>query len=398
MRKIFVLLFLIVLAFGANFSLWFLHTRAVHQALAQLRRELSHNNVILNYDDIKFNNFKSWRVDGDIKKVSLRYGKDRAKHINFDNLKFQSLPFDNKIILTLDGKINLIEHYSNNITKGYDIIQRDGINPKIILNLETSLKEVAETLKDPEEPKFHLIDAMSYEDGGFLMYDTGNNELFYEVGPSTLDMSSNTTENEMRFVFAFSLKDLAFNKDYSIPYNEKTLHDIALKLGATSLDLKFDYVQSPSKLSLELLSKENKKKYKKIFDSYQVHIKQLRQVTDLYTINITGIVDRQPDIFIPIIDMNLRINNYKTFTKYFVDFYNANLDKMLEEHPNFPAKKITPQRFEKLLELLKSMGAVNEDIDIAVIHRKDEDVFIAGKPFLTMLNEFQNVFNETTSK
>ncbi len=391
MRKILILLSLVALVFIGNFSLWFLHTRSVHQALAQLKRELSHNNIILSYDDIKFTNFKSWRVDGDIKKVSLHYGTGQSYYISFENLKFQSLPFDNKITLLADGKINL-----NNGTKSYDVVLRGDQYPKMTLNLETSLKNLIETLKDPEEPKLHLIDALTYSDGGFKFYDLKNNELNFEVGPSSLKMSSSTTSNEMRFVFAFSLKDLVFNKDYTIPPSEKNLYDIALQLGNTSLDLQFDYIQSPSRMLLELINKnkENKKNYKKIFDSYQLELKALRQVTDVYTLNITGDFDRQPDMFLPIIDMNLRIDNYKNFTRHFTDLYNATLDRILLEQPHFPAKKITPLRYDKLLELFKTMGAMHDTLNIPVIHRKGEDVMIAGKPIFTVLNEVQNIFND----
>ncbi len=313
MRKALVILSFIALVFVGNFSLWFLHTRTVHAVLAQFKRELSQHNITLSYDDIKFTNFKSWRVNGNINKISIRYGKLPTKVVDMENLKFQSLPFDKKVSLVIDDKITISTKNGQDIVDSYNIVLREGERPKMVLNLETALKNIVDELKDPEEPKLHLIDALTYSDNGFYIYNAANDSLFFEMGPTKLVMETSSNAKERRFEFSLNLNKLIFNKDYTSPDFDEAMHKMRLQLGATDFDIEFSYVKTQSKMLLELINKdkENKKNYRKIFDSYQVGIKKVRQGTNIFNITLTGDVDRQPDVLFPLVDVNFRIDNYK---------------------------------------------------------------------------------------
>lgn len=400
MRKILVIISLIALVFIGNFSLWFLHTRTIHAVLAQFKRELSHHNVTLSFDDIKFTNFKSWRVDGNIKKVSISYGKTPARVIDMENLKFQSLPFDKQATLIADDKITISTKNGKDIIDSYNVSFREGEKPKVVLNFETALKNIVDELKDPEEPKLHLIDSIAYTDSGFDVYDAFNNTLFFEVGPAMLNMDTSKNDKERRFEFALNFKGLIFNKNYIPPQADEAMHKVRLQLGPTEFDIEFSYVETQSRMLLDLISKdkENKKNYKRLFDSYQVEIRQMRQGSEAFNMNLTGSLDRQPDTLLPLMDLNLRIDKYKNFAIHMTNFYNAILGKMLAEQPHFPAERMTPERVNRFIAILSKMGPVNDDLDIRIIHRRGEDFNIAGRPFFTLLHEFQSIFIDEKQK
>ncbi|MCE2992535.1 MAG: hypothetical protein LW825_06445 [Candidatus Jidaibacter sp.] len=400
MRKVFSVLLLVALVFVANFSLWFFHTRAIHSSLAQFKKELSNHNILLTYDDIKFTNFKSWRVEGNLTKVRLIAGREDARIVKFSNLKFRSLPFDKRIQFIVDGEINTLFKEGETIKESYNFISKGGALPELSMNLEVALKNVSDELKDPDEPKLHLIDSLFYTDSGFDVFDATSHFLVWSVGPTKFEMDANKNAHERRVNFSFSLNELVFNKDYEPKKHDEELHKLRLKLGSSSFDIQFSYVESPSKRLLELMSrdKENKKNYKKIFDSYQINIKQFKQVTDIYSINLIGELDRQPDVLLPLANMSLNVNDYKKFAQYMADFYNIILDDIIVKAPNFPATKMTPVRVNKFIEFLGSLNINTndnkDDLMVSISHSKGGDLYISQKSFFSVINEFQNIFND----
>ncbi|MDF3047789.1 MAG: hypothetical protein K0R73_907 [Candidatus Midichloriaceae bacterium] len=405
MRKIFSVLLLVALAFVANFSLWFLHTRVIHSSLAQFKKELSNNNIFLTYDDIKFTNFKSWRVDGNLAKVQLMVGKEATNIIKFATLKFRSLPFDKKIQFSIEGAMNTTVKEGEIVKESFNFVPKEGVNPEISINLETALKNISDELKDPDEPKLHLIDSLLYTDNGFDVFDANTNTLAWNVGPSKIEIDASKNAHERRVNFTLIIKDIVFNKGYKPNKYNEALHKLRLRLGNSNFDIQFSYVESPSKRLLELMSrdKENKKNYKKIFDSYQINIKQFKQVTDLYSMNLIGELDRQPDVLLPLANISLSIDGYKEFAKYMSDFYNTILDDVVAKAPSFPATKMTPARINKFTEFLGSLNQntdLNKEDDnkdnimISITHSRGGDLYISQKSFFNVFNEFQNIFND----
>ena len=395
MRKFFILLLLIVIVFVGNFSLWFLHTRSVHQVLSQLKRELLHNNFNLEYDDIKFTNFKSWRVDGMIQKAKLTHGKDTTTVINLNTIKFVSRLFDKEISLSANDNIEVTTIENKGVKSIFNFVQHSlNSKPKIIINLEISLRDIIDKLKNPEIPKLHLIDSITYNDSGFDVYDLLNNQLFFNVGPSHLSMSSNKNDDRRRFDIDAGFKNLIFNKSYVSPPSRKDFQIHYLELGEIGIDIELTYTQSPSKLLMELINKdkENKKNYKKLFDSYQVDIKKIKQTSSLYDINITGNLDKQPDVFIPNVDMKFSIKKYKNFANYLTSIYNTMLERIFIIEPNFPAKRISHQGTIKLIEVFEEMKPINDDLEVSLTHRNEEGFVIGGKPMIVLLTDLQSVF------
>lgn len=396
MRKIFILILITVLVFIGNFSLWFLHTRSINQALLQFKRELLHNNIRLNYEDIKFTNFKSWRVGGQIEKISVNYGRDYANTFKIASIDFKSYPFKKRVILSSNEVANLaVSRPNSGIEESFDFVPLEGSAPEAIIKLEIALKDVIGALKDIDAPKLHLIDSLVYSDGGFTMVDRLTNTNFGQSKSSHLRINTLSNKFERRFEFDYNLTDLVFDQQYqSRSPSNNFINDFYKKLGNVNLDIQFAYRQTPSKLLLELMNKdkENKKNYKRIFDSYQIEIRKISQTSDVYNMMVDGSLDRQPNTFIPDMNINVKISNYKPFVYYFSDLYNASVKQILSHDQSFPTKLMTPQSTQKLITLFEELKPIEDSLNINVKHQGGGEITVSGKPLLHFLKPLQDIF------
>lgn len=399
MRKIFIVLFLAIIVFISNFSLWFLHTRAINQALLSFKNELLHNNIKLTYNDIKFTNFISWRVKGEIDQIAIQYGKNHKNIVSFKKLEFRSYPYKKYIILTSPESINIKTKIDTSNYNSYDLnIKDSSILPTLALSLEVSLKDIITALKKIDAPKLHLIDSLIYKDQGYNIIDE-NGSVFANTNSANISITTQTDKRSRRFDFDANLKNLVFNQDYKST-NYSFINDLYKKLGELDVAVQFTYEQTPSKLLKNLLEtdKENRKNYKKVFDSYQINLKKLYQASNVYTMNISGNLDRQPNTIIPDMELDFKIDNYKSFITYMVELYNGSL-KEISHNPYSAINLISDESTIKIIDLFNELKPDGENIDILIKHDQNKGITISDKPISHFLNSIQNIFfNDRTIK
>lgn len=398
MRKLTYLLVLIFVVFAANFALWFLHTRAVHNALIAYKKELYFNHIYLAYDDIKFSNFKSWRVDGVIEKVTLTIGKNAPIVVKVDGIKFKSLPFDNEIGLSTESLIRVSKvGPANTMLYDWSFIPATE-KPKFSLKLDRSIGNIAELMKDHMAPKLPVIDSVYYNDAGFKVVDNIKDALYATTQSGQFELRSKRSEDEMKADITVECLGFVVNPEYPTSGNESETHAAKVRTGRSDFNLDVIYKQTPSKLQLEMLEKSEAKKagLKKVLDSYQIEIARLDQKADLYTIHMFGNVDKQPDMLIPSADVTMQVMNYKPLVDNIVTMFNAGINDIMHADPSGKIKiaKVEKERHQRLMKLIDSFKPQGDLLEIRIQRDQDSEIMINHISWWELVGEITKIISE----
>ena len=382
MKKLYLLIFLAFTLFIGNYALWFMETRSINKMLLEYKRELGRHNIVLKHDSIQYSSFKSWRVEGKIEDVSIRYNMASPKIIHADKLRFVVRPFSKSILLRVDSDVELAYVQVDGDRDEYKF-KFNGELPRLNLELIDDFKEVVDILQDADEPKLPLVSSLNYSDGGFVIESKSDESIHMTSGSNKIDITTEKTDDFSAMTLILGINDLEL-------VNEKYFSNKVRELGVTTYTIDLTYKKLPSDNLLERIKKNSK--VKKIFDAYSVDIRELRQSSEKSSTNLVGFVTRQPESVIPYMDVVLSLEGYKHLLNYGYSNYNKSIEPVLRENPLLPLKPIDEEKAVSLTELMERISRVEgENMYLTLKHDRKSGFKVGNANVIDVLADFQNI-------
>jgi hypothetical protein len=363
-----------------NFVLWFLHTRVINDAIGSFKKELAHHEIALSYEDIKFKNLKSWRVEGYIPNLVAEWlGTDRK--VSVPKLYFKSKPFDRRLNTQLPEGIKFIN--------GVNELSFNPQDAELSLDFEESLSNIIATLQNPEAPKLHLIDKIIYQDQGMEVI-AGDELHVGRVTPMKIMATASRTRDEAVLHLQVYEARINFSPEYlqHQKVSQSDTQDFAPDF--LQLELDFIYKETPSKALLNLLQKDTTGKYKKILDSFQIEFRKIAHSNTFYNFVMTGTVDRQPDKLLPDINCLVKISDYVQFAQHFKLQHEMTVNTVFGQPNRY---KLSDEKFKLLLSILESMQPQDKELEIKIVSHPSYGFTIAGKPVFELATEIQGILS-----
>lgn len=393
------LLVLLIAVPAANFAAWFWHTRAIVEALSQFQKELAYNNIVLEYDEPQFKNFKSWRAVGEIPNVRVTFGMFQSYKIAVKSLRFTSFPFKSRVALHVNSDV---EYSTKNrfYSHTYRFEFEDPKNTALILDLAYSIGKLSDLLRDHDLPKFHIIDSLDYHSAGVKILDGLIGAQIAHVGENHLKVYTQRTEDYRRLNFDGGVSSIKYDPNYPAQEVDAYEHKLASELGNIDVKIKFEYTELPSSAQLEMLktSEARKKGLKKVFDSYNIAIDNFDTKTDKFTLLVKGNLDKQPFMIIPNMNINLDVDNYPLLIDYQIDLFNASVIKSKAINPLFPINPLNEVSRKRMHRLAENLSPVDNNLRLFITKEQGGEIYVSGKSVMTLAAEFMNIFEQPSSK
>lgn len=398
----FIILFclgLLVLVPTANFIAWFMHTRAIVEALAQFQKELAYNNIVLEYDEPQFKNFKSWRAVGEIPNLRVTFGMLQSYKISVKSLKFTSFPYKRKVSFHFNSDV---EYSSKNRFYSHNY-RFEFLNPKeteILIELAYSIGKLSDLFREHDLPKLHIIEKLDYHNPGMNILDGLIGTKIAHVDQSYLKINTQSNEDFKRLSWDSAALGLKYDPNYPAQELDIAEHKLTSELGSIDLKAKFEFTQLPSASQLEMLKTEEARKrgLKKVFDSYNLAIDNFDVKSDKFSMLIKGSLDKQPFVIIPNMDINLEVNNYPEFIDYQVNVFNASVAKSKAINPLFPINPLNEQSRIKLHKLADTLNPSENNLRLVITKEQGGEIYVSGKSIMTITADFMNIFEQPSTK
>ncbi len=404
MRKIFYLFLLIFALLAVNFTMWFVHTRTIHNSVAVLKKQLALYKIDLSYEDLYFSNFKAWNTTGIVSKVKFRLNSTNPRVLVVDRINIISDTLKEHLELQTHGKILYSEIHGDS-TKTFDINFHNG-SPSVEVQFLTSLNSLSDSLEieGDETPQIlRNIKTIKYYDSGFDLVDISNNQKYLSVESSKVSLTSHFSSMSKKYDTLLDIKNMTYNPEYPAHINEKALFDINSKLGANNVHLDLSMIIQPSEHQKESIKKQRESDPKAdvpmVFDSFQIVFNESLFSTGDISSKLVGTIDKQPTSgILPYLDIKLEIADYNRALDYYFISLNTAIDNMKRDNPLIPFKPVSSDQSSKFREYLKQFAVNEKDLILDVKRQKDSPVTISGKPIDVIANEIQAMFfNNPTS-
>lgn len=364
MRKIFTVLAALLIAFVLNFTLWFLHTRTIAEKITTLQADLQkERGIILSYDDILFSTFKSWEVSGDLVnfKIKSKYGNE----LTVERLGFDSLPFDNQLLFTINSEIE---------AKGQDFGEATvNWEPRIPLIAEIHFHKDAKTSSlqsygdviSAVNLSLPQLDLTSKEDGSIMA----------RLYPTSFTYKSERNSNRNVESINLDSKGLEFISDKFYADIPPELKVFVKNMGKTTTEL-----------DLRVERYGRGEKGARDFTDMQFTYNKSRLSNNLFSFDINGHFHTKNTLMLKDIDITLSLENPDTFVDYTyeqVKYYNS----VSSEFKSDPSFDIDFSRKQELKNLLKKFNKDNNSVSLVLKQSNSGLPTVSGMPILDFLRE-----------
>lgn len=408
MRKIFVVIGVIVAIFIVNFSLWVAHTRTIHRAVTVLKHNLAFHGVNFYYDDLYFDSFKSWSVEGTLKNVTITNNlRNVTRVIEIQAVNFISLPFSEKIEINIPKSVDYkVKANGESKDELYRINFSHG-NPTLEIDFITSLNSTNDAFSDHiHNPFFVNIKKLSYYDSGFEITNRETGENYMRSENNKWELLNVSKDGALSVNFEAKFSDMSNTPRYIDPndMSEEFKHRIKAK---SDFYTKGNFAMVVSDEQLEYIKemKNNGKdtNIKKFLDTYQFKFDKLDMTSGEYALSITGEVQKYLNVIFPTFDLNVRVNKYTNLVDYYFENLNLSVEQ-LSKLPNSPVKeKISPTQVNKVKSILAKFSNNDDVLNMHFTGSKYGVFEISGRPLLEVWTELQaiifaNIKEEPLSK
>ncbi len=398
MRKLFYIFGIIFILMVVNFTMWFVHTRTIHNSVSVLRKQLALYKIDLVYEDLYFSSFKSWNVSGIASNVKLRVNSKNPHIIAIDRINIFSNPFKEHVELQTEGGVKYI-HRNGAEDNIYDIKFHNG-SPAIEVFFLTSLDSFSDSLDPQDDETPHAlrnIKSIKYYDSGFDLFDVAKKANYASFEGNKFALNSHFTNASRKYDITFDVKGMKFDPTYpSIPSDAK-IDKINIDSGLSSLHLDVSMLLQPSEHQLELIQKIKEKdkdaEVKKVLDSFLITFNNIVVSTELIKTTVTGTLDKQPSSgLLPYMNINLGITDFNKCADIYFASLNHSIEKMVLEQPLIPIKTIAPEQISKFKKFVSQFSDDGKDLNLKLVRTKEIDFNISGRPIADIMNELQATF------
>ena len=390
MRKIFILFSLVFFVLTANFVLWFSHTRVIRSTLTDIQREWEFYRASMSYDDLYFNNFKSWNVNGVIDNLTIKLDRYIDAKLIFSRVNFISEPFKQTIELRADGDVFLITHPGTEKERNYKINYTNGF-PTIELSFKTSLNEFGSKFNNTSESIIDELESFIYYDSGFTMHDLDNSSDYISIKNVKASVASTKEESGKIYNFLFKCDEMEYLDDYHSEKEDSVIDINNKKTGINSLNIDFSLLYVPKALQKQETLKHSKKGLSDgKFDTLKFKINDISMLNERYGISANGTLKKRIGIIMPKLDIVFTLTNYK---EYIADV-SANFNYLLETHPEtralLPYKPLSKKKIQTLSEFIGKYEINSHDIRFR-INNSDTTLRINEQDLLNFMIDLQEI-------
>lgn len=396
MRKIFVLLGIIITILVVNFSLWFVHTRTIHRAVTVLKNNLALYGINLYYEDLYFDSFKSWSVQGTLKSVVITNDMRNITRVaEIEAVNFSSFPFSEFIEISIPQSIN---YKKNALGAKEELLRIDFPNGKPTFEIDfiTSLNSTNDSISEHDNnPFFVNIKKLSYYDSGFEVLNRENGENYMHSGNNKLEFI-NVGKDGLRAVdFEMKFSDMSNTPKFhnpSMEVSDELMHKLSVK---SDFYVKGNFSMLVSDEQLEYINEMKRigkdANIKKFLDTYKFKFDNFDVVTNDYSLHVSGEVQKYLNVFLPTFNLKVTVANYNNL----VDLYFSSLNLAVEEMKKIPdspvQEKVNDSQVTKVKSILSKFSEGNETLNMHFTGTKDGVFEISGRSLVEVWTELQAI-------
>jgi len=384
-KLIYGIIILILLVVIANFTLWFFNTKAINQSIEQLKTALSDDDLEFTYSEVKFDSFKSWRIEGVIVEPSLKskiFGKLLNLHV--PRVHFISYPFSDELELSTPGDHFLYKFTDKLMNTDENVkVQYDTQSPPTLnFSFNKSFSELVPLFKEDNYNLFKALKNISLKASGLNFIDNHTSALVSKTGG--IDIEANfapPANNEINFEGLMKIKDVIYNPDYiaSAPAHKKELYEHLVKVGATNIDLDFAFHESG--------------KSEKSHGDYNFNLKKLDYKNNIYAIDAKGTLELPGASTFPYVDMTLNVSNYIEMIDFYDGFLKAAYNSLGSQDHHARTFTLSEEHSKALKHILASFAtADNKKLVLTFNRTADKDFTLSGRSFPEVLSMLQPLF------
>lgn len=392
MRKIYITLLFVAIVIVVNFMLWFAHTRTINAALVGIKKELGVMGIKVTYDDLYYDNFKSWNVEGVISNLKISSERLLAGSVVINRVGFSSQPFKEHVELRGEDNVFLTLKTLGG-EENYKLVFANGV-PSIEIEFNTSLKALNDSFSDSSSKLFGQIKKIEYYDSGVTLFDLDSQQNYISIGSSKFSLKADQNVDKEKYELLINYKDLKYNPEFKGVKDTQVISEGNIKRGAQNANID---------LIINCLISDKQKEYRKehdlkgagIFDMYDVNISDMSFSNELFGLSMVGGAKKYLGIMLPTVDVKITVSNYNNM----IDQYIAMLNSIIKERPEIaaflPYRLMEDAQIKRVKELFSRFKKNDTDLELTLSGSKDKEFMISEVPALLFMTELQNILGSS---
>lgn len=384
MRKLILLLLTVVTGILINFGFWFFQIQAIRENLNNLKSRLAEQGVELEFNDVKFTNFKSWNVKGIIEEVRITpyiTDKDSGLFYKFEmhNIKMESNPVKKTFKLIFPSTINIEEKLFKESQKYALVYTKQAPAARIVFKLNQHFWNFKQYISSGK-PKdfFDFVKESKFDQAEVDFIDLSNgNQKIGHFKYLSLYVGSDLSKDGLKVQIKLHDNGSEYNSEYKAgnPKWLQFMHDNFVKLGTSSslFDLKLEY-----------------KKQDGEFSNQRTTINRIEVNNKLFNIILIGNIDKAKDNLLPNFNLDLTITDYDKLAAYFAGIYNGIIDIS-----KIRLKLLSDRQVKELAGFLKRFSEkdmLDNQTKLKFI-KTSRGTTVTGEPIIQVIKELKGIFS-----
>jgi hypothetical protein len=366
----------------ANFALWFFNTNTITKSLEQLKNTLAQDDLTLDYKEIRFDSFKSWRIDGVIEEPSLKtklLGNNLA--LSTPRINFISKPFSDELTISMPGDHLAYQFAGKFLNLDTDAkLQFDpNLTPEIVINFNSSLSELVHLLKEDGKNIYMTMKSISFDASNISLVDSKTNQVEKTTEKVYFDLKFlRPKDKQLEIDSDARVLNTGFDANFleNAPDELRTLYKFFASYGKSSYSH-----------SINILFKDPEGK---ISNEFRLDVKELLVGNDVFKFEGKGYIELRKEDRIPAVDFTLVIRNYVAFFDFYKEYFKlASLDA--GAHSNFNSEFLE-NNLKVSKEIMSRFATANGKDAELVFVIQDGQFKVSGKTFAEVMEILQPLF------
>ena len=383
MRRVYGFLTVIVVLILVDFTLWFLHTRTITNAISSIKEKAALYDIELEYDDLQFTTFKFWDVKAVLVNPSLSINQKEINSkilLSVPKVNISSLPLSSEVSL------NVVDNISSVVTS--DGVQEQVYQlsykkyPELKISFDLSFFDFLEGDGLLKDSYIDLVKTVEYSDEGYSSIDMLTKKTYASSDSQSLRIARNFDADHDKVNFQllakgyeYSAETAGFEKNKSVDYGK----------GGADIDVVITkHFDNSGVNSAKSLGQD------KVIKEYVVDMKRFEVSWQNSGLSITGAFNNMVKKSTFEMDVILNITNYKTFIDAYVEMLNAIVLDHSSRNSMLPKMNISARDKQYIKNAIRDVFGADDDLKLHIVKAENGIPVINGKPFFEILQQFIN--------
>ena len=384
MKKLYSLLIILIILLIVNFSLWFLHTRAITAAINTVKEKAADVDIEIKYDDLNFPTFMSWNAKAVLKDVWVnmdvqesKLGKVNKAAVFIPKIEIVSNPIFSEVEARIIGDMDVFRDSRNGKEKVYEV--RYSQHPELYLKLRLSILDILGAAVGEFEdldPK-KAIKVMQYSDKGFVFYDVVNGRNYMTYDNNEFYSNHDIRSKEEVIDYKAKLEGL-LAENTTMSSNYANFGD-----GENNLKANFSFIKrfAEDKEDRDTADASD-------VEEYRFKVRELRLSSDSMGFSAEGYLNNSVKEQNLEMKLGLDFRNYEVFVDIYTDVFNMLLARQAKSNPLVPRMIIDDEQKESVKRRIKKVFNVENDLSLLILNKKGSRTTINGMPLDMIVAKF----------